>query len=85
MLKSQDQYKYLNKFYKDAVIEKKNIIVKKVDVYRRTVIIFVVEKEEDNYVITKGSGMADSPIPKEDISQVVLYSSELEMLKRKVM
>ncbi|MDP4143109.1 MAG: hypothetical protein Q8936_01320 [Bacillota bacterium] len=72
-MESQDEYKYLDQFYKDAFIKKENIVLQNIRVSENGICyIQIAEKTDFGVTVTTAMGKADKIIRPEDIDRIPL-------------
>lgn len=74
------EYKYLDQFYKDALIDPKQIIVQEVDITKDFVCIYIVTKNKNMFDIFTAVGDIDKPVDRNRIKHVLIFEKQLNRL-----
>lgn len=74
------EYKYLEEFYHDALIDSKNIIIQEFDVNKDFVCIYIVTKERNMFDVFTAVTDINKPVDKDRINHVLLFESQIKKL-----
>ncbi|AJA48666.1 hypothetical protein CPAST_c25970 [Clostridium pasteurianum DSM 525 = ATCC 6013] len=78
------EYKFLDQFYKDALIDPKQIVFKEVNVSDLFVTIYIVAKNKNMFDIFTAVGDIDKPIKNESINHVLVFENQLKKLCKQI-
>ncbi|UZW14328.1 hypothetical protein OSC52_00195 [Clostridium pasteurianum] len=78
------EYKYLDQFYKSALIDSKQIVFKEVNVSDLFATIYIVTKNKNMLDIFTAVGDIDKPIKNESINHVLVFQNQLEKLCKQI-